>query len=232
VLSSLPRHHNSLLAKCGCKKHDGRSRRPHKHVHSSLRCNQGAQLDGIVPLALSSARLDTRSAPSKESRQARANGAATWSSATTCETKLAAGAWSSTSASRMMLKTRLRRDEGFGGSSHPQHNGRLKRPQDNDAPLHIAAERKINSFSQQDPDNQNISFLPTQPIGLVPFQARGILPVVEEQCRTRGGQSGGVVDQPQYRRLWHSSRPSARSFTRSPSSPRPCSHNVPFPRVH
>ena len=29
-------------------------------------------------------------------------------------------------------------------------------------------------------------------IGLVPFQARGILPVAEEQSRTRGSQSSGV----------------------------------------
>jgi hypothetical protein len=29
-----------------------------------------------------------------------------------------------------------------------------------DAPLHVAAERKMNSFSQQYPGNQNISFLP------------------------------------------------------------------------
>jgi hypothetical protein len=34
---------------------------------------------------------------------------------------------------------------------------------------------------------------------VVPFHARGILPVAEEQSRTRGGQSGGVEDQPQYR---------------------------------
>jgi hypothetical protein len=68
----------------------------------------------------------------------------------------------------------------------------------------------------------------TQPIGLVPFQARGILPVAEEQSRTRGGQSGGVMDQPQCRGLWHSSSPSARSFTRSPSSPPPSFTQSPF----
>jgi hypothetical protein len=56
-----------------------------------------------------------------------------------------------------------------------------------------------------------------------------ILPVVEEQSRTRGGQSGGVTDQPQCRGLWHSSRPSARSFTRSPSSPPSSFTQSPFP---
>jgi hypothetical protein len=39
VLSSLPRLHNSPLAKCGCcKTRDGLPRRPHTQVHSSLRC--------------------------------------------------------------------------------------------------------------------------------------------------------------------------------------------------
>jgi hypothetical protein len=50
MLSSLPCNHNSPLAKCGCKKNHGLSRRPHKHVHSSLRFNQGARLDGVSTL--------------------------------------------------------------------------------------------------------------------------------------------------------------------------------------
>jgi hypothetical protein len=41
------------------------------------------------------------------------------------------------------------------------------------------------------------------PLGLVPFQARGILSVTEEQSRPRSVQSGGVEDQHQYRGLWH-----------------------------
>jgi hypothetical protein len=45
-------------------------------------------------------------------------------------------------------------------ASHPLQNGRLTHPQDIDAPLHIAAQRKINSYRQQYADNQNISFLP------------------------------------------------------------------------
>jgi hypothetical protein len=50
--------------------------------------------------------------------------------------------------------------ERFGSSSHPQQNGRLTHPQDIDAPLHIAAQCKINRYRQQYADNQNISFLP------------------------------------------------------------------------
>ena len=69
----------------------------------------------------------------------------------------------------------------------------------------------------------------TQPIGLVPFQARGILPIAEEHSRTRGGQNGGVEDKPQYSGLWRSRRTNARSFTRSPSSPPPSFTQYPFP---
>jgi hypothetical protein len=69
----------------------------------------------------------------------------------------------------------------------------------------------------------------TQPIGLVSFQARGILPVAEEESRTRGSQSSGVEDQPQCRGMWHSSRPSARSLSRSPSPPPPSFTQSPSP---
>jgi hypothetical protein len=146
-------------------------------------------------------------------------------------------------------------------------NGRLTHPQDIDAPLHIAAERKINCYMQQNNDNQDISVLPAilststhmhgeflrllflqahreteanftaagmssqrnHSDSFVSFQARGILPVSEEQSRTRSGQSGGVTDQPQCRGLWHSSSPSARSFTRFPSSSPPSFTQSPFP---
>jgi hypothetical protein len=48
----------------------------------------------------------------------------------------------------------------FGSSSHVQQNGLLSNPQDLDAPLRLAAQRKINSYRQQYDDNQNISVLP------------------------------------------------------------------------
>jgi hypothetical protein len=48
----------------------------------------------------------------------------------------------------------------FGSSSHVQQNGLLSHTQDLDAPLRLAAQRKINSYRQQYADNQNISFLP------------------------------------------------------------------------
>jgi hypothetical protein len=44
----------------------------------------------------------------------------------------------------------------FGSSSHVQQNGLLSRPQHLDAPLRLAAQRKINGYRQQYADNQNI----------------------------------------------------------------------------
>jgi hypothetical protein len=55
------------------------------------------------------------------------------------------------------------------------------------------------------------------------------LPVAEEQSRTRGSQSSGVEDQPPCRGMWHISRHSARSFSRSPSPPPPSFTQSPSP---
>jgi len=41
-----------------------------------------------------------------------------------------------------------------------QQNSLLSHPQDLDAHLRLAAQRKINGYRQQHADNQNISFLP------------------------------------------------------------------------
>jgi hypothetical protein len=49
----------------------------------------------------------------------------------------------------------------YFSSSHVQQNGLLSHPQDLDAPLRLAAQRKMNGNRQQYADNQNISFLPT-----------------------------------------------------------------------
>jgi hypothetical protein len=48
----------------------------------------------------------------------------------------------------------------YGTSSHVQQNGLLSNSQDLDAPLRLAAQRKINGYRQQYADNQNSSFLP------------------------------------------------------------------------
>ncbi len=48
----------------------------------------------------------------------------------------------------------------IGSSCHVQQNGSLSHTRDLDAPLHIAAQRKLTRYRQQYADNQNISFLP------------------------------------------------------------------------
>jgi len=67
------------------------------------------------------------------------------------------------------------------------------------------------------------------PNGRVPFQARGVPSVTEEQDRPSSLHSGGVEDQPQYPGFWHSGSPSARSFSRSPSPLPPSLTQYPFP---
>jgi len=73
-----------------------------------------------------------------------------WRYATIFGIRPGARAWSLTSASPM---TGL-------GQADVQQNGCLSHPQDRDAPLRIAAQRKIAAYQQQYADNQNISFLP------------------------------------------------------------------------
>jgi len=65
----------------------------------------------------------------------------------------AAGRWS-------LLFDMSMTQDSFGSSSHVQQNGLLSHPKDLDAPLRLAAQRKINGYRQQYADNQNISFLP------------------------------------------------------------------------
>jgi hypothetical protein len=98
VLSRRNNSNNSPLAECGCKKHACFESplwtfTATTHARAQLTQVQPRRTTGWWgPLPLSSARLDTRSAPSMESRPPRANGAATWRFGTTCETKLAARA--------------------------------------------------------------------------------------------------------------------------------------------
>jgi hypothetical protein len=151
VLFFLPRHHNSLLAKCGCKKHAGLSRRPHQHVHSSLRWNQGARLDGVCPWPIIP---DSRTQGPYP----------IWShGASTGQRRGDVGIRNylrDQADSRSLVFDLIITHDRYGRSSHPLQNGRLTHPQGIDAPLHIAAQRKMNSYRQQYADNQNISFLP------------------------------------------------------------------------
>jgi hypothetical protein len=135
VPSSLPRHHNNPLANAAAKNTllHGLSRRPHKHVHRSLRCNQGARLDGGGP----SPSVPHGWTHGPHPAWSHGNGAATWSFGTTCETRLAA------EPDVRMFDLSIKH-ERYGSISHPLQNGQLTHPQNMDAPLHIAAEHKMN----------------------------------------------------------------------------------------
>ena len=64
------------------------------------------------------------------------------------------------------------------------------------------------------------------------FQARGILPVAEEQSRTRGGQSGGVEDQPQCQGCGIVAAPVHAVSRATLLLPLLLSHNLPLSRIH
>ncbi len=48
----------------------------------------------------------------------------------------------------------------YGSTAQPHHNGLLPRPQDLDAPLHVAARKKISTYRDQYANNRNITFMP------------------------------------------------------------------------
>ena len=128
----------------------GLSRRPHEHVHSSLRCNQGARLDGecaraVVPHARTR-RAHTARSDCKRRPTARRCGGAHY--------------LRDQAGSRSLVFDLSIAHDRFGSSSHVQQNGSLSHPQDIDAPLRIAAQREIAAYRQQYSENQNISFLP------------------------------------------------------------------------
>ena len=61
---------------------------------------------------------------------------------------------------RLSLKVQLQKRHGIFHSLKPKTLMFAKHPQDLNAPLRLAAQRKVNSYRQQYADNQNISFLP------------------------------------------------------------------------
>jgi hypothetical protein len=66
----------------------------------------------------------------------------------------------STTGSRSLVFDLSITHDRIGSSCHVQQNGLLSHPRDLDAPLLLAAQRKVNSYRQQHVNNQNTSFLP------------------------------------------------------------------------
>ena len=134
VLSFLPRRNNSPLS-AEAKPTQWIFRRPHKHVHSAIRCNQNAQ--SVLLCARSSLPHGWTHGPHPD--WSHGNGAATWRFGTTCATRLLA-AWSSTSASRTTVM-------GVAATSCKMASSHTHRTSTRLYVL-LRAQRKINSYRQ------------------------------------------------------------------------------------
>jgi hypothetical protein len=227
VLSSLPRRNNSQLAKCGCNKHCMDFHSDHTATctaHSGATKAHDWMVGVLGPLFCTAGHIvRTQHVVTASAGQRRG------------DVEIRNYLQDQAGSRSLVFDLSITHDR-FGSSSHVQQNGLLSHPKDLDAPLRLAAQRKINSYRQQNADNQNISFLPvivststrmhgnfffvrfvflqahreTEAL----FTATGMpsqrnpsdsfrfkRAVAEEQSRTRGSQSGGTTDQPQYRRL-------------------------------
>ena len=129
----------------------------------------------------------------------------------------------------------------YGSSSHPLQNGRLTYPQDIDAPLHIAAQRKTNTYRQEYAQNQNISFLPA--ITSTSTRMHGeFLRLLFLQAHRETEAHFTATGVPSQRNQSDSFRFKRAAFFQSLKSKVELaaakaaalllSHNLPFPRVH
>jgi hypothetical protein len=151
VLSSLTRHNNSPLAQCGCKKHcmdfDG------DHT-STCTAHSGATkahdwMVGVLGPLFRTAGHAVRTQHGVTASAGQRRG----------DVELRSYLQDAAGRRSLVFHLSMTHDR-FGSSSHVQQNGLLSHPQDLDAPLRLAAQRKINSNRQQYADNQNISSLP------------------------------------------------------------------------
>ena len=130
-----------MLTKCGCKKFPVETYSDHTNTCTAHPGASKAHDWLVSVLARNSA-----------SPPARANGAATWRPDYLRDQ----------AGSRSLVFDLAIAHDRFGSSSQPQQNGCLSHPQDLDAPLRIAAQRKINGYRQDYADKHNISFLPAK----------------------------------------------------------------------
>ena len=112
----------------------GLSRRPHEHVHSSLRCNQGARLDGVRTRAVVPHGRTHGTDPTWRDGQRRPTARRCGDSELSPQSQ---------AGSRSLIFDLSIAHDRFGSSSHVQQNGCLSHPQDLDAQLRIAAQRNI-----------------------------------------------------------------------------------------
>jgi hypothetical protein len=151
VFSSLPRLRKSPLAKCGCKTHALDLYCDHISTctaHSGATKSHDWMVSVLGPLFRTAGHIVlTRHGVTASAGQRRGD--------------VEICSFLQDVAGRQSLVFHLSMTHNrFGSSCHVQQNCLLSHPQDLDAPLRLAAQRKINSYRQQYADNQNISLLP------------------------------------------------------------------------
>jgi hypothetical protein len=151
TLAALPRLHNSPLAKCGCKKFCMDFHGDHTSTctaHSGATKAHDWMVSVLGPLFRTAGHtVRTQHGVTASAGQRRG------------DVEIRNYLHSQAGSRSLIFDLSIAHDR-FGSSSHVQQNGCLSHPQDLDAPLRIAAQRKIAAYQQQYADNQNISFLP------------------------------------------------------------------------
>jgi hypothetical protein len=151
VLSSLPRNHNNPPAKCGCKKHYIDFHGDHA---ATCTAHTGATkahnwLVGVLGPLFRTAGHTVHTQHSVTASAGQRRG----------DVQIRNYMRDQAGSRSLVFDLSITHDR-YGSNSHVKQNGLSSHPQDLDAPLHLAAQRKINGHGQQYADNQNISFLP------------------------------------------------------------------------
>jgi hypothetical protein len=150
-LSSVPRHHNNPLTKCSCKKHCMDFHGDHTSTcaaHSGATKVHDWMVGVLGPLFRTAGHtVKTQHGVTASAGQRRG------------DVELRSYLQYAAGRRSLVFDLSMTHDR-FGSSSHVQQNGLLSHPQDLDASLRVAAQRKINSYRQQYADNQNIPLLP------------------------------------------------------------------------
>jgi hypothetical protein len=144
-------HHNNPLAKCGCKKHCMDFHGDHT---STCTAHSGATkahdwMVGVLGQLFRTAEHTVRTQ----------HGVTASAGQRSCDVEIRNYLKDAAGRRGLVFDLSMTHDR-FGSSSHVQQNCLLSRPQDLDAPLRLAAQRKFNGYRQQYADNQNVSFLP------------------------------------------------------------------------
>ena len=166
LLDSLPLRNQRVSALCGCKKHGMGLYSDHTSIctaHSGATKSTDWAVGVLGPLFRTAGNV-VRTQHGVTASAGQRRGDVEVSLGATSGMQRAAGAWSSFDLSIDLSITHDRLGAAalffFWSSCHVQQNGSLSHTPDLDAPLRMAAQRKIKSYRQQYAHNQNISFLP------------------------------------------------------------------------